>query len=233
MSRIIKGAVVDGAPLVLELKKKFNQTPDEENTITPEEQADALLEEANRRAAEIVNEARREADELLEKARAEAEEIKVAAQQQGYQDALQQAEDEAAEIRRRAREVLNQAEEFRRQTLEAMEQEIISLGVEIAEKYIAAQLKLEPDTIVAVAQEAIQLVKDRERVTVYVNPDELPVYMEKKQQLEQSLSDRTTLVIIAAPQVKPGGCLVDTDRGTVDATADARWQEILKAIYPS
>ncbi|MTI80192.1 MAG: flagellar biosynthesis protein [Firmicutes bacterium] len=231
MSKIIKGAFVETNPLELQIRKKLRKL--EENPITPEEKIKLQLEDAERQGAETIKKAQQQAEQLLEQARTEGEKLKQEAQQQGYQQGVQQAENEAVGIRRQAQSVLEQAEETRRQTLEAMEQEITSLAVEIAEKYISVQLQLNPDIITEVAKEAIQLVKDREQVTIYVNPEELQVYLGNKQQLQQALSDRATLNIISDSQVKPGGCMVTTEKGVVDATADSRWYEILKAVNPA
>lgn len=232
MSKIIKGAAVEKNPFVLQIKSTLKKINTEEKAYL-EEKLNAQIEEANRQAAETIEKARREAEKLLEQAEQEAEELKAKAQQQGYQDGLQQAAGEAEKIRRQAREVLQQAEEIRRQTLEQMEQEILNLAVEIAEKFVAAQLKLDPEMTVEVAKEAVQLVKDREQVIIYVNPGEVNIYMQKKEELKQALPEHTALNIIADPQVKPGGCLINTEQGMVDATADSRWQEIIKAVFPA
>ncbi|MEG6617328.1 FliH/SctL family protein [Peptococcaceae bacterium 1198_IL3148] len=234
MSRIIKGAAVDGDPLEL----KFRETLVTKQEIvveqpSPEEQAKTMLSEAQRQAATIVADAQQKADQLTKAARAEAEELKIQAQEQGYRDGLQQAETEAAQIRLQAQQVLEQAETVRKETFAAMEQEIVSLAVEIAEKFLTTQLQLDPDLVVEAAKEALQQVKDREQVTIYVNPEDIGAYIGRKPELTQMLSDRARLSIIADAKVKLGGCLVQTEQGVVDATADARWQEILKALFPA
>lgn len=236
LSKIIKDATVDDVPVDIKYHRRFVppkvETVVEKVQANPEEQAAGMLEQARHDAETLVQQAQHQAEEIVEAARAESDKIRQEAQQQGYMDGLKAAENEGEKIRQQAQQVLHQAEETRRQTFNEMEQEIINLAVTIAEKYLATQLRLDGNIVVEAAKEALHLVRDREQVTLYVNPEEAAVYLGSKQELEQVLSDRATLSIIMDEQVKPGGCLVQTEQGIVDATVDARWQEVIKAVFP-
>ena len=225
MYKIIKGASVETMPLVLEIKHKAIHSKEQHL-----KSVESLLDEANRQAEKVIMAAEQQANDILERARARSEKIKNSAEEQGYRQGIKKAEAEAGEIRRQAQEVLRQTEADRRKTMENMEREITSLAVEIAEKMLAIQLELDQDIIIKAALEAIKLVKDRERVTFYVNPGDMGIYIAHKQQLERTLPDRAVLSFIADPEVNPGGCLVDTDQGLVDATIDERWKQVLKVV---
>ncbi len=234
LSSLIKGATVDNEPVRLELRpqpvlcESDDQPADSE--IDSEEVARQIVEQAERRAEQIISQAQADAAKLLEEARAQSEELKKIAEQQGYQQGIALAEDEAEEIRRQARDVLAQAEQARKQTLDAMQQEIIDLAVEIAEKILTTQLTVDAEIVLQIAHETIRLVRDREHITMYVNPAELQIYIDHQSELKEALSAQAELAIIADERIKPGGCLVDTDQGMVDATVDARWQEVLQAV---
>jgi flagellar assembly protein FliH len=231
---VIKGAAVGADPLQLKFREhsilKLHPKGVQE-APTPKEQAQSILDEAEQQANATTAKAKQEADRIIQEAKEEAERLKVQAEQQGYQDALQQVQKEANQIRLQAQQVLQQAEQVREETFATMEQEIISLAVEIAEKLLSTQLQLNPDIVVEVAKEALHLVKDREQVTIYVNPEDIGAYIGRKPELVQMLSDRARLSIIADAKVEPGGCLVQTEQGIVDATAVVRWQEIMKALF--
>lgn len=38
------------------------------------------------------------------------------------------------------------------------------------------------------------------------------------------------MTFTADANIKPGGCLVDTEQGLVDATIDERWKQVLQAV---
>ncbi|MCD5406704.1 MAG: hypothetical protein LRZ99_03310 [Desulfotomaculum sp.] len=225
MYKIIKKAALDTTPVMLEIKNKV---------IFSEKQqlkkAKSALDEAKHQAEAIIKLAKEQADDLIAIARTEGAEIKDMAEKQGYQSGLERAETAATEIRQQAQAVLHQAEIVRRETLAEMESEIISLAVEIAEKVLGTQLELDQDLIIKAALTAIKLVKERERVTFYVNPDDIGIYIAHKQELEKVLSERALLTFTADANIKPGGCLVDTEQGLVDATIDERWKQVLQAV---
>lgn len=174
-------------------------------------------------------------DELLQQARLEAEEIKKQAfdegWQQGYRDGIEQSRTEAGEIRDRARGVLREAEETRYRTLEKLESEVRGVAVVIAEKLVARQLDLDPETIVAVAREALEVVRERESVVLYAHPADVVHLQEAVQELRaQLLPEGAVLRIIGDAELETGGCLVETEQGLVDATREVRWREVLKAL---
>lgn len=226
LSRIIKGATLGSTPHVINRRQESMELPN------PNEEAASLLAASQQQAATIISDAQQQAESLLQEAQVEGEILKEEAQHQGYDQGIQSAATEASKIRHQAQQVLQQAEQTRQQTLDDMEEEIIVLAVEIAEKLLVTQLRLDADIVAEVAKEALKLVRDRERVTLYVPPQEVDIYLDHKPQLAQALSDRAKLSIIIDEQIAPGGCMIQTEQGMVDATIDTRWQQVLAAVLP-
>ncbi|SHF37314.1 flagellar assembly protein FliH [Desulforamulus putei DSM 12395] len=231
MFRVIKSAPVDQADQVLPLRQLSLPPSEESGHPTPEE----LLMMARQQAAEMIARARREAAEIIEQARAEAalsaRQIKEQARQDGWQEGITASEKEAEEIRRQAREVLFQAQDTFRHTLEKMESEIVDLAVDIAERVVMTQLAVEPQTVMEIARECMELVKNRPLVNIYVNHADLAIIEQGKNQLLQGLPGKVELNVLVDNGIKPGGCRIETDQGQVDATLETRWQEVLKALY--
>ena len=204
------------------------------------------LEEAGARAEEILAAARREAAAILEKAREEAgrlageaaargrEEGLAAGREEGYREgyrkALEEAAAEAGALREEARQVLRQAEEIRRATLAGLEGEVVALAREMAEKIVAAQLTLDPAVVLNIVHEALETARAREQAVLYVNPEQMAMVEERRQELEPALPPGTVLQIIGDPAVEPGGCRVETADGRVDASLKARWQALQEAL---
>lgn len=190
-------------------------------------EAQAIIEQAETRAAEITAEARRRVE-------TEAEEIKAAAAREGYEkgyrEAQKQAENEGRQIRHEARKVLAQAEEARRQKLEHMKDEILALAVEIAQKIVARELETHPDTVLRIAEEAILLAAGRKQVVLWVNPSELEICLSRREQLAALLPPRVDLQIMTDEAVEMGGCLLENEYGRVDARLSTRWQNLLASL---
>ncbi|HOV80433.1 MAG TPA: FliH/SctL family protein [Bacillota bacterium] len=245
--KIIKSAEIrDSLQQVLPLRRYM---PEKEPALFKTEKNDpgparlALESWAVAQAEEIVNRARSTADEIIRQVRLEAEKIKQEAYEKGfaegrgegaekgYREGMEQAREEADLIRGQAREVLDQAEQFRRRTMEEMGQEIIDLAREIAERLLSAQLTLDPEIVVNIAAESIRLVSDRRNVILYISPDEQALFESKKDELRGILPAGAKLTVVVDRAIRPGGCKVETEQGKVDATMEKRMEELFKALY--
>ncbi len=251
LSRIIKRDDVQDYSLQILPLKNYKTVEELEPAETKPAAADEELKQKAQRvvdvakaeAGEIISKARAEVDEMISRAQVESEQIKRQAHQsalaegrregteKGYREGKEKAREEAGAIRAQAAEVLNQAEEIRRQTLADVEQEVVDLAREIAEKLIQAQLALDPGTVLSVAKESLRLVAGRLNVVLYVSPEELELCEEKKEHLRSFLRAGDELKIIVDSAIKPGGCRIETSQGHVDATIEARKKILMKAFY--
>lgn len=194
-------------------------------------------------AEETIRRASVTADEIIRQSQLDSEQVRKLAYQdgfqqgsregydRGYRDGLAKAAEEAAAIRAQADEVLNQTEELRREKLEALEQEIVDLAREIAERLLTMQLSLDREVILSVASESLKLVADRLSVVLFVSPDELELVENRKDELRSLLPARAQLQVVADAAIEPGGCRIDTGQGGVDATMETRREALQKALY--
>ncbi|SFF95859.1 flagellar assembly protein FliH [Desulfotomaculum arcticum] len=222
-------------PLKLEEHKKNGKDNSKQETVpVPSE----IIEDAERKSKAIILQAHSEASVILEQARAkasaEAEIIKTDATKQGYEQghksALDAAAAEAQVIREQAKKVLVQAERARVDQINLLKDEILDLSIEIAEKLVNRHLELQPNAVLDIAREAIQLVGNRQYVVLWVHPDELAVCTNNRDNLMAALSPKAKLQIVTDETIKKGGCIVETDFGKVDATVSARWENLLAVL---
>ncbi|MEG6520907.1 FliH/SctL family protein [Desulfotomaculum sp. 1211_IL3151] len=228
--KVIKSAAVEEQGQLIPLKV-LAPPPVKEADLSPEE----LLATARKQAEEILDRAGQEAERLqrqtLAEAEKEAQQLKEQAKQTGWQEGITASEAEAARIRQQASDVLRQAKEIYEQTLERMEAEIVDLAVDMAERVVLTQLAVEPHTIMEIARECINFIKNKPLVNLYVNNADYHMVQEGKNELLQGLPGKVEMNILVDNDITPGGCRIETDQGTVDATLETRWQEVLKALY--
>lgn len=189
---------------------------------------------APRTPAEAVAAAYAEAEAILSAARAEAGELKEKARQEGFAEGhrqgLEAARRETEELRAQARRMLAEAEAVRRENLERLTEEVIDLALDIAARVVARQIAVDRETVLGIAREALPLVKDRERINLFAHPSEVPLLRKNQQELLALLPERTVLSIVPDPQVQPGECRVETERGVVDAGLAARFEAVARAL---
>ncbi|MBV9508140.1 MAG: type III secretion system stator protein SctL [Acidobacteriia bacterium] len=173
-------------------------------------------------AQRIVERAQQQAEAILAEAARRGEEAAAAARQRGYQDGLEQwaaALDSVA----RANQALNAR----------YEGELVKLAVRIAEKIIGEELRARPETVVSIVREALRSVGNEQHLTVQVNPGESQQVAGMLDRLREVVKAGHDIQIVADPAIAPGGCIVHSDMGAVDARLETqlrRLEEILLRV---
>lgn len=227
MSKIFRSSDVDGEGKEIVLREQFETEGQSDDSFRTKEQVEAELENLKEKA-------RLEAEEIVAQAKADRDKIATEAQetgfQKGYNDGLTAGKSEANRLRLEAQEVLDQAKVLLKETVAETEPKIIDLAVEITTKLIQVQLELSPQQIKIIAQEALQKVKGGKNYIIHVNPKDAEVLRSNKELLLQELPGNVTLRIIVDQQITPGGCLVDTEQGQIEATIDGQLDRVKKTL---
>jgi flagellar assembly protein FliH len=149
----------------------------------------------------------------------------------GLQDARSQAraaEQEAlAAIARRGDALIGALTTQLAGLQQSVAEELTGLAVEIARNAFGAALRVRDDAVVpAVVAALAAIVEDSARPTIRLHPDDAALVGE---QLAPMLAARGAQ-LVPDDGIVPGGCRVDTARGSVDATVQTRWRRALQAI---
>jgi flagellar assembly protein FliH len=100
-------------------------------------------------------------------------------------------------------------------------------AVLLAQQVLRNELRTNPSLVQAVAAEALNTVlMSARQVLVRVHPDDLPLVAEGAGEALQARGAR----LQADPSVQRGGCSVESDAGTVDATIENRWARAVQAM---
>ena len=97
------------------------------------------------------------------------------------------------------------------------EQSALELAFLLARKIIGDELQARPETVAHVARNAVRQVLDCDQIRLRVNPDDVAHLRSIQQDLESMLSKNAPLEIRADPAIERGGCLIETERGNLDA----------------
>ncbi len=195
-----------------------------------EQMVKELLGTARQEAEKIIRNAREEAQTIIEGGRAKLREIETEAFNKGWEDGSKAARDEYEEKLRDAKAVLDKAHEEKWQVVAGSEEEIVRLAVAVARKVIDREIETGPDIVVDMVKRAIQKASDREELTVRVNPDNLDVTINARDDISQEVKGIRKLKVLADPAIAPGGCVVESHNGTVDARIERQMNEIEQAL---
>jgi len=187
-----------------------------------EEQAPRMIKRRVWRSIRQVHTALSQADEeakrLIEEARAEADAIREAAREEGYQDGLRQLTQALAKAR----------DEYTR-VMEESEDDMLELAVRMAERIVRQRIELEPSTAAEITRGCLEIVRDRQQITVFANPQDLPALEQWRESLVQVVEARF-IHFEPDPNVGRGGCMIETEAGRVDARLEVQLESFKRAL---
>jgi len=97
----------------------------------------------------------------------------------------------------------------------------------LARQVLRMELGTQPALVQAVATEALNAVlMSARQVLVRVHPDDLPLVADGAGEALQARGAR----LQADPNIQRGGCSVESDAGTIDATIENRWARAVQAL---
>lgn len=201
--------------------------PVQADTATAERLAEEILADARARAEELIDQAVRGAEQLVAESRQAAHEE---GRRDGYKAGLLAAEAEAAAMRAEAEEILKAAKAERLHQLQDVQADIAQLAVSIAEKIIRRRLGEDPELIAGIVADAISRMKNGETLRVRANPRDIPIIQDREDALVASVSGLKNLELIEDPGIAPGGCVVETGHGYIDARIDRQLELVEEAL---
>lgn len=145
---------------------------------------------------------------------------------QGISDGLQQAGDDYKSGTATLIAISEQLNTTREMILQNSIGEMQDLVLTIAEKVIRHSLTAQDDTIIATVEEAMRQTIKSDEFYVCVNQKDYDIIHKKSPELVAQISGLDNIVIKIDNAIEPGGCKVESDYCTVDATIASQLQII-------
>lgn len=173
---------------------------------------------AREEAARILEEAEEFASELRREAREDAENLRAEAYREGNETALAEFENNLFEVR-----------EIRERVWRETEKDLLRLAVRLAEKIVGREIKKDSKTVIDIVSAALQNARQQEKLTVRVNPADLPTVESQMERFSNAARVRF-LDFTADPRVSVGGCLIESEVGTIDARLETQLRVLERAL---
>lgn len=170
-------------------------------------------------AAEILETVKKEAEEFRRSTLAESEKIKEQAFQEGFQEGLVSLNQHLLALDKELKAIR-----------EDVQKKILPLSLKAARKIIGDELKLHPDRIVDIILTALKPVTQHKKVTIYVNRLDLPLIEESKGKIKKIFEHLESLSIQERPDIEPGGCMIETEAGIINAQLENQWRALESAF---
>lgn len=167
---------------------------------------------------------------MLERSQQEKEEAYKNGYSDGFQMGTAKGQEEAARISGEFNQLITDVRNQRGEIFRQAELEIVELALAIARKIISVHAELMPDIVIDSARKAVKLLLDRTSLVVKVAPEQEMFVRENLDRLYE-MDDRIQKIDIETDRrVGPGGCMLDTESGNVDARIETELQNIEDAL---
>jgi flagellar assembly protein FliH len=201
------------------------------------------VQAAQRKKEQILRDARRDSGEIVKKAREEAKKIREAAysggfvsgHEKGYADFLDNGEKAFLELMAGGQAEVDKAladvYAERDRLLTEMEPKILRLSLDIGEKILGYELDAQKEAFVSLVTTALNALRAEGRVTVRVSAAQHKAsFKSKAEVLFKTELGAVEATVNADPGVEPGGCLIETGSGVVDASASTQLEQISRNL---
>jgi flagellar assembly protein FliH len=213
-----------------EVQKKNDEAQEAKDRA--EAEAQTIVENAKSEAAQIVSDAQSQAADITKKARDEGYE-------QGHEDGFQSGRAEVERLIGEFHQVLSRAIARRNQIIEESESQIIQLVLQMAKKVIKVISENQRNVVINNVVQGLRKLQEKSDVIVRVNLKDVKLTTDHAQDILRMAENASNLTVVEDSSVDPGGAIIETDFGEIDARIASQLREIedrileLTPIHPT
>lgn len=178
---------------------------------------------AREQAAEIIRQAREEAARLQQEAR---EKGKV----QGEKEGRSKGEKEYAARIRQLEQVAGALRDLRREIFDRYQEELLTLVKSVSERLVRHEVSVNPLVIRACFKEAMTFVVENSLVKAHISPDDFHHLKEAGLADPSLFEGKNRVQLVEDPTISPGGCLLKSSFGEIDATLENGREKLYEAV---
>jgi type III secretion protein L len=188
--------------------------PADEEKIIPAEDFSTLME-----ASEILNRAMEDVEHYKKEVAEECQQLKEQAQEKGFAEGLQQFNEHLIHFDKQIHLIRMD-----------LQKQILPLALKAAKKIVGEQLSLNPETIVEIVIQTLAPVLQNHRFNIYVNKVDKDILEAQKPKIKNILEHIQVLTIQERNDISPGGCIIETESGIINATIENQWRALESAF---
>lgn len=147
----------------------------------------------------------------------------------GFEEGKRQAERGLANVFKALREAVEELAGLREQVMRQSEEDLLKLAVTIARKVVHQEIATDRMILARIVAAAVNSATEREDIVIRLNPEDYRLVAAHRHLYLNGFDDRI-LDLKSDDSVTPGGCIVDTAMGEIDARTDAQIDEIFKRL---
>lgn len=176
--------------------------------VIPAELFSKILE-----SQEVLVRVKADADRYRQEVVLECEKIKEKAQQEGFEEGYKKWIERIADLEAEIKKVR-----------EDVEKVVLPVALKAAKKIVGKELEVSKTAILEIVTNTLKAVAQHKKIAIYVNKEDLEVLNENRKKIKDLFENLETLSIGARDDIEVGGCVIETERGIINAQIGSRWK---------
>ena len=193
-------------------------------------EADAIREAAKKDAEETAAKAKADAEAVAAEAEASRQAVVDEARKEGFEagrkEGYDSGKEEADRLINKLHVMLSGVADKRQRIIDESESLIVDLILNIVRKVVRSITESQKDAVVNTVLKALSKLKTSADVTLRVNFDDAALTTEHMKQFLKKVEKAKSITVIEDSSVDRGGCIVETDYGSIDARISSQLREI-------
>lgn len=148
---------------------------------------------------------------------------------QGERAGLASAEERVAPLSQRLEKTLRELDSLKRDLYIQTEQDIVRLVLAVAAKIVRREIRLDKDIVETLIRLSLEKASQASSFRVRLNPDDYRRLMSPDAEGQGSRFG-SGVVLVEDVGIEMGGCVVETDVGTVDARIGSQLENIAETL---
>jgi flagellar assembly protein FliH len=219
IKRKIAGRRADDIDYLVESRVSRSLVSAMDDDVSPEEQAERIIDDARQEAMRIVADAQQE-----------AESIRLGAYQAGEQAAQAELDEGMLALDNMRgeldQEAVRQVEAF----WLTVEPDLLKLSVEIARKIVRREIEKNDEFILEAMKAGLHQLSSRHDLKIRVNSSDAEMVKEHKEDLTASFDGMPPVEVIEDRRVPQGGWIVESTSGRLDGRVDSQMKEVERTL---
>jgi type III secretion protein L len=160
----------------------------------------------------LLDKVKEDAAEYRRKVIKENEELKEKAQKDGFAEGY---EAWVAQVAKLEEEIAKVRQEMMRL--------IMPIALKAAKKIVATELQTAPEAILDICKSTLKAVTQHKKIVLYINKRDFETIDKHKAEIKQLFEQLESLSLRERDDIEPGGCVIETEAGIINAQLKDRW----------
>lgn len=170
-------------------------------------------------AEEVLAKVREDAEKYRNSTAEECERQKEQATQEGFEEGQRQWNEKLRELEEEILEVRNKLEKL-----------VVPIALKAAKKIVGRELEISKDTVVDIVANSLKAVTTHKKVKICVSKEDLEALEKQRERLKKMFETLESFIIEERDDISPGGCLIETEGGIINATIENQWMMLENAF---